>query len=266
MVVIVTGASRGVGAAVARWLGTCGAGVTLVARSADALAEVEADVERFGGEALMLPADVSDRAACGQVVTKTIERFGRLDALVNNAALLTPIAPLAEVDPEAWQYTVAVNLVGPFYLMQAVLEALRASGGRIVNVSTGVATSPRSTWSAYCASKAGLLHLTRVVALEESDITIVAVRPGAVDTQMQLDILEARHNMKTAEQKQRVHRLRRTGHLEPPEVPGRSIAWLAVYAPHSWHGEEIDYNDPRVVTPARALFGERFIQTRDDTS
>lgn len=254
-VVIVTGASRGIGAAVARWLATQGAGVTLTARSRDALTNVAEDVNARGGEPLVVPADVADRAACERVVDATLERWGRLDALVNNAGVLEPIARLSEADPEAWSYNVAVNLVGPFYLMQVALPQLRAQRGRIVNVSTGAAVRPTESWSAYCASKAGLLHLTRVVAEEEPDVTAISLRPGVVDTEMQAEIRQSDPDAMPEEHRRRFEQLKEQGELESPEVPARAISWLALRAPNEWSGDFIEYDDSRVAEPARALFG-----------
>jgi NAD(P)-dependent dehydrogenase (short-subunit alcohol dehydrogenase family) len=256
-VVIVTGASRGIGAAVADWLAQEQAGLTLVARTFDALKSVAKRVESLGGEALPLRADLSDVDACYRAVTATLDHFGRLDALVNNAAVLPPIGWLSEAGPEAWRYNIEVNLLGPAYLMQAAIPALRERRGRIVNVSSGVAVSPREGWSAYCASKAGLLHLTRVVATEEPAITAISVQPGAVDTQMQIQILEADPGTIPEERRERIRELKEMGELEPPEVPARSIAWLALHAPHEWSGEFVRYDEQRVMEQARSALGER---------
>ena len=183
--VIVTGASRGLGAAVARWLGQVGAAVIVVARSEKDLESVARDVEDAGGSALVVGADVSDPDACSRAVSRTLERFGRLDGLVNNAGVLEPMGDLALTDPEAFGRNLAVNVVGPFCLARFGLDALRRARGRIVNVSSGAARLVIRGAGAYCASKAALTHLTRVLADEEPRVTSVAVRPGVVDTRMQ---------------------------------------------------------------------------------
>jgi len=254
--IVVTGASRGVGAAVARWLGKEGCRVALAARSAAPLQEVARDVEALGGEALPLAADVSDPESCRRVVSQALARWGRLDGLVNNAGMLEPVSRIADADPAAWRYNIEVNLLGPFYFVRAAIAELRKSRGRIVNVSTGAATQPLEIWSAYCASKAGLTHFTRVLALEERSVTSVAVRPGVVDTRMQETIREEASLLMPPERAAYFKNLKASGGLEPPEVPGRSIAWLALHAPSQWSGEFLNYDDAKVDGPARKALGE----------
>ena len=199
-VVIVTGASRGLGAATARWLARAGAAVTLISRSEAALKSVAQEVRRLGGTALVFKADTSDADACQKAVAKTLERFERLDALVNNAGIVEPIAPLAQTDPERWQYNIAVNLLGPFYLAREAIAELRRQKGRIVNVSSGAATRTIEHVSAYCAAKAALNHFSRVLAAEEPRLTVMSVRPGVVDTRMQETIRRDGPDAMTAEQ------------------------------------------------------------------
>ena len=139
-VVIVSGASRGVGAAAARWLASTGSAVTLISRSESALQGVAKEVERLGGTPLAIRADISDADACQAAVLKTLDRFGRLDALVNNAGIIEPIASVANANAERWQYNIAVNLLGPFYLAREAIAELRKKNGRVVNVSSGAAT------------------------------------------------------------------------------------------------------------------------------
>ena len=184
-VAIVTGASRGLGAAVAGWLAKAGAGVTLVARSEGDLNRVAEDLLRLGGEPLVCGADVSDYDACRRAVARTLDRFGRINSLVNNAGIVQPIATIACSDPASWRYNIDVNLIGPFNLIQTAVSHLRKQNGRIVNVSSGAANLALENVSAYCAAKAALNHFTRVIAVEEPELTAVAVRPGVVDTDMQ---------------------------------------------------------------------------------
>jgi NAD(P)-dependent dehydrogenase (short-subunit alcohol dehydrogenase family) len=254
--VIITGASRGVGAAVARCLGKKGAALALLARSADGLNDVAADIERLGGTAVSIVADVSDEASCHHAVEKTLERFGRLDALVNNAGIFEPLARISDADPAAWRHNVEVNLFGAFFLARRALPALRLSRGRIVNVSSGAAEVPIISGSAYCASKAALNHFTRVLAAEEASLTVLSVRPGVVDTGMQALIREEGPQSMPPEQLAYYTSLKTEGKLEPASVPGRSIAWLALHAPPDWSGEFLDYDDPRVIVPALSVFGK----------
>jgi NAD(P)-dependent dehydrogenase (short-subunit alcohol dehydrogenase family) len=253
-VIIVTGASRGLGAAVARWLGEAGAAVSLVARSKKDLNDVGNDVERLGGGAFICEADVADADACRNVVEKTLANFGRLDALVNNAGIVQPISRIAQTDPDQWRYNFEVNLMGAFHLIHAAVSELRISNGRIVNISSGAASMALENVSAYCVSKAALNHFTRVLAAEEPVITALAVRPGVVDTDMQAYIRDQGPNVMPPEQIAYYTNLKERGELEPPEIPGRAIAWLALHAPKEFSGKYLDYDDPRISRPAMDFF------------
>jgi len=255
-VVIVTGASRGLGAATARWLAQAGAAVTLVARSEKMLEKVSGDVHRLGGSPLRITADVADPDACCNAVKMTLEKFGKIDALVNNAGIVQPIASIAQTDPSSWRYNIEVNLLGPFYLVHNAVLELRKQSGRIVNVSSGAANLALETISAYCTAKAALNHFTRILAEEEPTLTTMTVRPGVVDTDMQGYIREGGRNTMSVEQIEYYQNLKNNGALEPPEVPARSIAWLALFAPREFSGRFLDYDDPSVSRPAMEVFGE----------
>ena len=254
-VVIVTGASRGLGAAVARWLGKAGAAVTLVARSKKYLQQVAADVRRLGGNAHMVTADVSDLHACRAAVETTLKEFGRIDALVNNAGVVQPLAPIADTNPDEWRRNIEINLFAAYYLVRAAILNLRQHNGRIVNVSSGAANLALESVSAYCTAKAALNHFTRVLAAEEPAVTSLTVRPGVVDTDMQAVLRDEADNIMPAEQTAYYRQLNERGELEPPEIPGRAIAWLALCAPRGFSGRFLDYDDSRISQPARDVFG-----------
>jgi len=254
-VVIVTGASRGMGKAAAAWLAKAGARLTLAARSSESLAQTSRELETKGAEVLTIPADVAEQEECEKIVRLTVERFGKIDAVVNNAGVLTPIAPVAESDPRQWLYTMKVNLFGPYVIMRAALPHLRKTGGRIVNVSSGAAVKAFRSWSAYCVSKAGLTHLTAVIAAEEPNVIAISLRPGVVDTSMQELIRAEGPKSMPPDMAAHFQSLKDDNMLEPPEVPGRSIAWLALRAPHELSGQFVEYDDPRVTEPAKKLLG-----------
>lgn len=185
---VVTGASRGIGAATAEAIAAAGAHVVLAARDRKALESVAARIRDAGGEATPAPTDVSSPKDVERLFA-SVEEAGPLAALVCAAAVLTP-APLTETTSEIWDETLGVNLTGAFLCCRAGFAAmLSAGGGRIVNIASlsGVyATEKFPGLSAYNVSKYGVIGLTEAIAVEgkEHGITAICVSPGAVDTQM----------------------------------------------------------------------------------
>jgi NAD(P)-dependent dehydrogenase (short-subunit alcohol dehydrogenase family) len=252
-VVIVTGASRGLGQAAALILAANRVQAVLVARSAETLQAVKETIDRMGAVSRTLIADVALEDDCRRVVADTLAYHGRLDALINNAATLAPLSRVAQSASDQWQQALAVNLLGPYHLTRLAIPALRGCKGRIVNVVSGAALQPVVGWSAYCTAKAALLHFTRVVAAEEPRLTCVALRPGVIDTAMQTMI---RQNGAAAMETEKVayfKQLNAQTRLEPAHVPARALAWLALHAPPDWSGRLIDYDDPELAASARRL-------------
>jgi len=254
-VAIVTGASSGLGAAIACWLAKIGTRVVLVARNKDRLKQTSQQIEGLGGSSLTVSADVADENACRELVNSTLNQYQRIDALVNNAGTIAPLAKIAETNISQWRTAIEVNLLGPFYLSHFAMAAIASANGRIINVSSGAANIPIPAASAYCASKAALTHFTRVLAEEESKITTVSIRPGVVDSPMQDQIRREGPAAMKPEQIAYYQDLKTQGQLEPPEVPGRSIAWLALYAPNHMSGNFVNYDDTDIAGPALNLFG-----------
>jgi 3-oxoacyl-[acyl-carrier protein] reductase len=193
-VAVVTGASRGIGAATAARLARDGCAVVLAARSTDDLETVAKEIDAANGEALVVPTDVSDVASLDALVAATLERFGRLDVLVNNAGVLPPATRAEKVTVEEWKSALDLNLTAPWYLACRAKEAMAASspgGGVIVNVTSTAAQYPSTGFAAYNASKAALTMLTKTLALEwaADGIRVVGVAPGRVDTVMVEPIL-----------------------------------------------------------------------------
>lgn len=236
-VVVITGASRGIGAAAAQEFAAAGAQVALLARSADAVAALAAP---FGPQAMALACDVADAASVNAAVAAIIARFGRIDVMVNNAGVIDPIAHLATADPDAWGRAIDINLKGVFHGMQAVLPSMRAQGGgTIITVSSGAAVNPLEGWSAYCASKAGALMLTRVAHVEEGPhgIRVLGLSPGTVATDMQTKIKASGVNA--------VSRLDPSAHI-PPEWAARALVWMCGAAADPWLGSDVSLREDRV--------------------
>jgi NAD(P)-dependent dehydrogenase (short-subunit alcohol dehydrogenase family) len=187
-VAVVTGASRGIGAATAEALGAAGVRVVLAARDGEALEAVARGINQAGGEALAVPCDVAKREDVDRLFA-TVGRVGPLAALVCAAAVLTA-APFEDTTQEMWERTLAVNLTGAFLCCRAAFAAMRAAGdGRIVNIASlsGVyATEKFPGLAAYNVSKYGVIGLTEAIAVEgrEHGISAVCLSPGAVDTEM----------------------------------------------------------------------------------
>jgi NAD(P)-dependent dehydrogenase (short-subunit alcohol dehydrogenase family) len=187
-VTLVTGASRGIGAATAVALAAAGAHVVLAARDRAALDRVADRIRETGGQAVPVPTDVSDEAAVERLYA-SVERVGPLGALVCAAGVLTP-APFAATTSALWHETLGVNLTGTFLCCRAAFTAMAAAGqGRILNIASlsGVyATEKFPGLAAYNVSKYGVIGLTEAIAVEGKahGITAVCLSPGAVDTEM----------------------------------------------------------------------------------
>ncbi|WP_322777879.1 SDR family oxidoreductase [Frankia sp. Cas4] len=191
-VAIVTGASRGIGAATARRLAMSGACVVLASRSRDSLSQVAETIHSAGGTAVVVPTDVRDTSALDSLVSKAEEHFGRLDILVNNAGVFPPVLLADQLTAEDWAETFAVNVTAAWRLSCQARTLMAASGGGVVvNVSSTASLYPSIGLSAYCVSKAALNMLSRVTALEwaRDGIRVVAIAPGKVDTELGQPVL-----------------------------------------------------------------------------
>lgn len=216
-IALVTGAARGLGYAIAIALQANGARVVL----ADVSPAVNEAAETIGASGA-IQMDVAHYPAVEAALTYINERYGTPDILINNAGITTNIARTDRMEPAAWEYELAVNLNGPFYLTRLVLPLMREKGwGRIINISSTAATGGLNRQPGYAASKAGLLGLTHTVALEFSPygITCNAVLPGLIETEK---VGEIPHDIREAA----IERIpaRRTG---KPEEVAALVAFLA---------------------------------------
>lgn len=187
--VLITGASRGLGRALAQQAAKRGARVGLVARGVEPLEQAVAEIRRGGGIAHALAADVADRHAIHPVVGRARAVLGEIDVLINNASQLgpTPLRPLLDTECEDFEAVLQTNLLGPFRLAKALLGPMVLRGhGAVINISSDAASDPYPTWGAYGSSKAALDHLTRIWAaeLEGQGVRMWSVDPGEMDTQM----------------------------------------------------------------------------------
>jgi NAD(P)-dependent dehydrogenase (short-subunit alcohol dehydrogenase family) len=221
-VAVVVGASRGIGAAIARAFRSAGARVAVAARDAETLSELAEELGRGDGNALAIPTDVSDPAAVAAMVECVVEEFGRLDFAVNNAAGGGhPPRPLAEVPVEAFDSGIAVSLRGVFLSMRAEIpEIVRSGGGAIVNTSSTAGLQAVGGLATYVAAKHGVEGLTKVAALDYArvGVRVNAVAPGPILT----DNLE-RAGAAAQQAAAAAMPLMRVG--QPPEVAD-AVVWL----------------------------------------
>jgi 3-oxoacyl-[acyl-carrier protein] reductase len=183
-VALVTGASQGAGRAIALRLAREGAAVVLIARGAERLEQVRAEITAQGGQALAAPADVADAPALGQIVGSAEARFGGVDVLVNNAGIGMS-GPSESYSRADWQRVLDTNLTGAFIASQAVYGALRRrGGGHIVAIASGAGRQGYPRMAAYCASKFGLIGLMQSLAAEwgSDGIKVSTILPGSILT------------------------------------------------------------------------------------
>ncbi len=185
-IVIVTGASRGIGRSTALAFAVEGANIVATARSADAIDGLAAEIGAGGAQALAVAADVSLEADISRIVKSTVERFGQIDVLVNNAAVIHPIVNLVDFEPDDWRRVLDVNLTAPALLTKAALPGMiQRRSGKIINISSMGGRKGARGRGAYRAAKAGLISLTESVAAEvkEYGIDVNCICPGGVDTE-----------------------------------------------------------------------------------
>jgi NAD(P)-dependent dehydrogenase (short-subunit alcohol dehydrogenase family) len=226
--VLITGASRGIGAAAARAFAAEGANVALAARS----------TSEIGGKAIAIPCDVADRAAVEAAVAQTVSAFGGLDILINNAGMVEPIGHLADTDPEAWDRLIDVNVKGVHYGIRAALPHM-TGGGTILTIGSGAATSALEGWSAYCTSKAAVHHLNACLDKEyrAKGIRALVLSPGTVATEMQRVIKKSGLNP--------VAQLNWEDHI-PPEWAARALVWMCTKPSDDFLGLVVPLRDEAI--------------------
>ncbi|WP_112321125.1 SDR family oxidoreductase [Oceanibium sediminis] len=237
--VIVTGASRGIGAETAKAFAAAGAHVVLSARSSDLIEALADEINAAGGTAVAQTADVGRWTDVEAMIERCRASFGKVDILVNNAGVIDPISPLAKSDPEAWSEAIDINLKGVYYGLRAVLPLMNArKSGVVVNISSGAATSPLEGWSHYCAGKAGAKMLTACANREAAaGVRVIGLSPGTVATDMQVKIRKSGINP--------VSRLDPSVHI-PADWPAKAILWLCTDAGKPFDGDDVSLRDPDI--------------------
>lgn len=233
---IITGGGTGLGRAIAVELSQRGYPLLIVGRRPGPLQETAGLI---GERCETVTADIATEAGRAAVEAAVGERPAAI--LVHNAAVLTPVGPLARVDAAAWRQAMEINLNAPLFLTQALLPRLH--GGRILHISSGAARSPLAGWGAYCVSKAAFYMLYQMLNTEHSDVATGSVRPGVVDTPMQ----ELIRSQDAADfpAVERFRQLHQSGQLRSPAEVANFIGWVLTetsdpaYRQHEW-----DINDP----------------------
>ncbi len=221
-IVLITGASKGIGEAAAHAFSEAGASVVLAARSKDQLDNIANSINEKSGTAAAatIACDVSNYQDMVAAVNMCVQRFGRIDVLVNNAGVIDPIARLTDSDPEEWTKVIDINLNGVYFGLRAALPVMeKQQSGIVINISSGAATGALEGWSHYCASKAGALSLTKCAHKEMADkgIRVVGLSPGTVATNMQVEIKASGINP--------VSKLSSSDHI-PPQWAAKALLWL----------------------------------------
>jgi NAD(P)-dependent dehydrogenase (short-subunit alcohol dehydrogenase family) len=186
-IALVTGASRGIGYATALALAKAGARIVAVARTVGGLEELDDAIKALGGSATLVPLDLKDSAGIDRLALALRQRFGCIDIMVGNAAVLGPLSPLGHVEPKAWEEVMAVNVTANWRLICAMDPLLKFSdAGRVVFISSGVTVQAPAYWGPYTATKAALEALARTYAAESAstNVRVNLFAPGAIRTRM----------------------------------------------------------------------------------
>lgn len=222
-IALITGASQGIGAAVAKRFAQEGAQLILVARSSIDLELVDDEVQKYGNPAVLVPFDLTDLPRIDDLAKSIAERFGRLDILVGNAAILGGLSPMTHIPPSTWHQVITTNLHANWHLLRAVEPLLmKAQKGRIMFVTSSITPSPY--WGAYAISKAALEMMVKIYAAEVKNTAfkVNLINPGTIRTAMRAEAMPGEDPMT----------------LPAPEEITEVFVRLAEEACH-WHGETL---------------------------
>jgi NAD(P)-dependent dehydrogenase (short-subunit alcohol dehydrogenase family) len=220
-VAIVTGASRGIGLAIAIRYVEMGARVVLASRKQDALDDVAAQLRESGGDVLPVAAHSGDKAALQNLVQQAVDHYGGVDIVVNNAATNPHFGPILEAEDSMWQKTLEVNLLGNVWLAQAAVPVMRQrGGGKIINVASVNGLRPGRMQGVYSVTKAAVINLTQTLAMElaTDNIQVNAIAPGLIKTRFARAIWENELLMETISTRTPMQRIG-----EPDEIAGMAV-------------------------------------------
>lgn len=237
---IVTGASRGIGAATAAELASAGVSVILAARSESQIRHNANEIRDQGGHAEAVTCDVSQYKDVQALISHCESTYGRMDLLINNAGVIDPIGHLSTSDPDTWAHAADINFKGVYFGMRAALPIMMSqNSGVIVNVGSGAAHSPLEGWSHYCSAKAATHMLTRCADKEvaATGVRVISLSPGTVATDMQVLIKASGINP--------VSQLEVSDHIDP-RWPAKAIVWLCTEAASEFAGTEVSLRDQQI--------------------
>jgi len=233
-IALITGASRGIGAAVARRFAKEGAQLILVARNSSDLEVIDDEVQKYGPPAVLVPFDLTDLPRIDDFAKSIAERFGKLDILIGNAGMLGGLTPLTHTLPSTWHRVMTTNLHANWHLLKAFEPLLKkAEQPRIVFVTSGVTQSPMAYFGAYSTSKAALEMMTKIYAAEvkNTPFKVNLINPGTIRTNMQSEVNPGRDPLT----------------ITPPDAITEAFV-CAAESTCPWHGEILYAKDNMFVT------------------
>lgn len=249
-VALITGASRGIGRAIAEAYAKAGAQVVLTSRTQETLDEVAAAIEAEDGEALPIAAHAGDTRAVQHLVAQTLDTYGSIDILVNNAATNPHFGPILTAEESHWDKTFDVNVKGYWRFAKACAKPMKAQGGgKIINVASVAGKKPQPGMGIYCVTKAGVLMLTEVLATELADanIQVNAIVPGYVKTKFSKAIWDNEAFNRAVLDMTPQHRM-----AEPEEITGLAL-YLASSASDFITGASIPIDGGLLLGPSMNL-------------
>lgn len=239
-VAIITGASRGLGRASAMEMAKEGASLVILSRTLPEIEVTSRTIEKVGGNVLSLKVDISRSTDVEEAVDKAQSHFGKIDILMNNAAVIGPVRPLFEVDEGDWNICMDINLKGTFLFSKAVIPyMIRQKKGKIINVTSGLGVMAMPLFGGYSIAKAGVIHLTKILAeeLKAHNIQVNGLDPGVMDTRMQEELRNLGPEVLGDKIYAEFSGFKEKGLLKPPERVAKLAVFLASEESNSITGE-----------------------------